>query len=77
MGLAIAEAHLAATFNRPGFELFDNYTYVLLGDGCMQEGVSSEACSLAGHLGLGKLIAIYDDNHITIDGTFCGTPRSC
>ena len=54
---------------KPGFELFDNYTYVLLGDECVQEGVSGEACSLAGHLGLRKLIAIYDDNHITIDGT--------
>jgi len=68
VGLAIAEAHLAATFNKPGFTLFDNYTYVFCGDGCLQEGVSSEACSLAGHLGLGKLIVFYDDNKITIDG---------
>ncbi|KAJ3351523.1 Transketolase [Allomyces javanicus] len=68
VGLAIAEAHMAATFNRPGFELFDNYTYVILGDGCLQEGVASEAMSLAGHLQLGKLIALYDDNHIQIDG---------
>jgi transketolase len=68
VGLAIAEAHLAANFNRPGHTLVDHYTYVLMGDGCNQEGVASEAASLAGHLGLGKLIALYDDNHITIDG---------
>ncbi|KAF9360690.1 Transketolase [Mortierella sp. NVP85] len=68
VGLAIAEAHMAATFNKPGFELFSNYTYVFLGDGCMQEGVTSEAASLAGHLKLGKLIALYDDNHVSIDG---------
>ena len=68
VGLAIAEAHLAAKFNRPGAELVDHFTYVIMGDGCHQEGISSEAASLAGHLGLGKLIALYDDNHITIDG---------
>ena len=68
VGLAIAEAHLAAKFNRPGAELVDHFTYVIMGDGCNQEGISSEAASLAGHLGLGKLIALYDDNHITIDG---------
>jgi transketolase len=68
VGLAIAEAHLAARFNKPGHTLVDHTTYVLMGDGCNQEGVSSEAASLAGHLGLGKLIALYDDNHITIDG---------
>ncbi|QEY32473.1 transketolase [Synechococcus sp. RSCCF101] len=68
VGLAIAEAHLAAKFNRPGSTLVDHYTYVVMGDGCNQEGVASEACSLAGHLKLGKLIALYDDNHITIDG---------
>ncbi|KAJ3046251.1 Transketolase [Rhizophlyctis rosea] len=68
VGLAIGEAHLAATFNRPGYELIDNYTYCILGDGCMQEGVAAEAVSLAGHLQLGKLIALYDDNHIQIDG---------
>ena len=68
VGLAIAEAHLAAKFNKPGATLVDHYTYVLMGDGCNQEGVASEAASLAGHLGLGKLIALYDDNHITIDG---------
>ncbi|KAK9455452.1 Transketolase, thiamine diphosphate binding domain-containing protein [Dipodascopsis uninucleata] len=68
VGLAMAEAHMAARFNKPGFKLFDNYTYCILGDGCIMEGVSSEACSLAGHLKLGKLIAFYDDNHISIDG---------
>ncbi|KAJ3288115.1 Transketolase [Borealophlyctis nickersoniae] len=68
VGLAIGEAHLAATFNRPGFEIINNYTYCILGDGCMQEGVQAEAASLAGHLKLGKLIALYDDNHIQIDG---------
>ncbi|WP_269621947.1 transketolase [Prochlorococcus marinus] len=68
VGLAIAEAHLAAKFNKADAELVDHYTYVVMGDGCNQEGVSSEACSLAGHLKLGKLIALYDDNHITIDG---------
>lgn len=66
--MAIGEAHLAATYNRPDFEIFNNHTYVILGDGCLQEGVASEAASIAGHLKLGKLIAIYDDNHITIDG---------
>lgn len=68
VGLAWAEAHLAANFNRPGFTLFDNFTYCFCGDGCLQEGVAAEAASLAGHLGLGKLILIYDDNKITIDG---------
>lgn len=68
VGLATAEAHLAATFNRPDGTLFDNYTYVLMGDGCMQEGVAAEAASLAGHLQLGKLIVFYDDNKISIDG---------
>jgi transketolase len=60
VGLAIAQAHLAATYNKPEFNVVDNYTYVFLGDGCLQEGVASEACSLAGHLQLGNLIAIYD-----------------
>lgn len=68
VGLAIAEAHLAAKYNKPDCKLVDHYTYVILGDGCNMEGVSGEACSLAGHLGLGKLIALYDDNHISIDG---------
>ncbi|URR36763.1 transketolase [Thermosynechococcus sp. HN-54] len=69
VGLAVAEAHLAARFNKPDIKLVDHYTYVILGDGCNMEGVSSEACSLAGHWGLGKLIALYDDNHISIDGS--------
>jgi len=69
VGLAIAEAHLAAKFNKPDCTLVDHYTYVILGDGCNMEGISGEACSLAGHLGLGKLIALYDDNHISIDGS--------
>ncbi|CAM9963045.1 unnamed protein product, partial [Ectocarpus sp. 12 AP-2014] len=68
VGMAIAERHLAATFNKPDFQVVDNYTYVICGDGCLQEGVSSEACSLGGHLGLGRLIVLYDDNSITIDG---------
>ncbi|MCY7391926.1 MAG: transketolase, partial [Leptolyngbyaceae cyanobacterium CAN_BIN12] len=69
VGLAIAEAHIAAKFNKPDATLVDHYTYVILGDGCNMEGISGEACSLAGHLGLGKLIALYDDNHISIDGS--------
>lgn len=69
VGLAMAEAHLAAKFNRPEHTLVDHYSYAILGDGCNMEGVSGEACSLAGHLGLGKLIALYDDNHISIDGS--------
>lgn len=69
VGIAMAEAHLAATFNKPDLPIIDHYTYVILGDGCNMEGVTSEACSLAGHLGLGKLIALYDDNHISIDGS--------
>eukprot|EP00435_Cladocopium_sp_Y103_P070581 s840_g35.t1 len=68
VGLAAAEAHLAAVYNKPGMELIDHYTYTIAGDGCMQEGISHEACAYAGHLGLGKLIAFYDDNGITIDG---------
>lgn len=69
VGLAMAEAHMAARFNKDDLKLVDHYTYVILGDGCNMEGVSGEACSLAGHLGLGKLIAFYDDNHISIDGS--------
>ena len=68
IGMAMAEAHLAAVFNQPGFDLIDHYTYVIVSDGDLMEGVASEACSLAGHLGLGKLIVLYDDNHISIDG---------
>ncbi|MDJ0724233.1 MAG: transketolase [Prochloraceae cyanobacterium] len=69
VGLAMAEAHLAAKYNKPDCKVVDHYTYVILGDGCNMEGISGEACSLAGHLGLGKLIALYDDNHISIDGS--------
>lgn len=69
VGMAIAEAHLAARFNRPGFKIIDHYTYVLVGDGDLMEGVSAEACSLAGHLRLGKLIALYDDNRICLSGS--------
>lgn len=69
VGLAIAEAHLAAKYNKPDTKIVDHYTYVILGDGCNMEGISGEACSFAGHLGLGKLIALYDDNHISIDGS--------
>lgn len=69
VGLALAEAHLAAKYNKPDCTLVDHYTYVILGDGCNMEGISGEACSLAGHWGLGKLIALYDDNHISIDGS--------
>ncbi|CRK47682.1 hypothetical protein BN1723_007701 [Verticillium longisporum] len=68
VGLAMAQAHTAATFNKDGFNLVDNYTYCFLGDGCLMEGVSGEASSLAGHLQLGNLIAVWDDNHISIDG---------
>jgi transketolase len=69
VGLALAEAHLAAKFNKPDAKIVDHYTYVILGDGCNMEGVSGEAASIAGHWGLGKLIALYDDNHISIDGS--------
>ena len=69
VGLALSEAHLAATFNKEGHNIIDHHTFVICGDGCLQEGVTSEACSLAGHLGLGKLICLYDDNKITIDGS--------
>ena len=67
VGMALAEKLLAAQFNRPGFEIVDHHTYVFMGDGCMMEGISHEVCSLAGTLGLGKLIAFYDDNGISID----------
>jgi len=69
VGMAMAEAHLAAVYNRPGHEIINHYTYVLASDGDLMEGVTSEACSLAGHLRLGKLIVFYDDNRITIDGS--------
>jgi transketolase len=68
VGIALAEAMLAERFNRPGHELIDHGTYVIASDGDMQEGVASEACSLAGHLGLGKLIVFYDNNHIQLAG---------
>jgi transketolase len=68
VGMAIAERSLAAEFNRDGHEIVDHNTYVFLGDGCLMEGISHEACSLAGTLGLGKLIAFWDDNGISIDG---------
>ncbi|HET7756441.1 MAG TPA: transketolase [Steroidobacteraceae bacterium] len=80
VGMAFAERLLAAQFNRPGFALVDHYTYAFCGDGCLMEGVSHEACSLAGTLGLGRLIVFYDDNGISIDGKVAGwfrddTPR--
>ncbi|HFU9582091.1 TPA: transketolase [Streptococcus agalactiae] len=68
VGMAMAEAHLAAKFNKPGFDLVDHYTYTLHGDGCLMEGVSQEAASLAGHLKLGKLVLLYDSNDISLDG---------
>src|SRR5687768_7207779 len=68
VGLALAEAMLAARYNRPGHELIDHRTFAICSDGDMQEGVASEACSLAGHLGLGKLVAFYDNNHIQLAG---------
>ncbi len=68
VGMAIAQKYLSAYFNKDGFNLFDYKIYTIAGDGCLQEGVASEACSLAGHLGLNNLIVIYDDNNISIDG---------
>jgi transketolase len=80
VGMALAERLLAAAFNRPGHTIVDHRTYVFLGDGCLMEGISHEACSLAGTWGLGKLVAFYDDNGISIDGEVAGwftddTPR--
>ena len=72
VGMALAEELLATTFNRDGFDIVNHHTYVFLGDGCLMEGISHEACSLAGTLGLGKLIALYDDNGISIDGKTAG-----
>ena len=68
VGMAIAEAHLAAVFNKPDGKIVDHHTYVFCSDGDMMEGASHEAASVAGHLGLGKLICLYDDNHISIEG---------
>ncbi len=68
VGMAVAEAHLAATFNKPDYTIVDHYTYALCGDGCLEEGISYEACSFAGTHALGKLILFYDDNDITIEG---------
>jgi transketolase len=69
VGMAIAERFLAATFNRPGYEVINHFTYAIVSDGDLMEGISHEAASLAGHLGLGKLIYLYDDNHISIEGS--------
>jgi len=74
VGMAMAEAHLASVFNRAGHGIVDHYTYVFCGDGDLMEGASHEAASLAGHLGLGKLSCVFDDNHISIEG---GTELAC
>lgn len=66
VGLAVAQAHTAGVFNKSGFDLINNYTFCFFGDGCAMEGVASEAASAAGHLKLGNLICVYDDNHISI-----------
>ncbi len=68
VGMAVAEAHLAAKYNKPGYDIVNHYTYAICGDGCLQEGISYEACSFAGTHKLGKLILLYDDNEITIEG---------
>ncbi len=75
VGMALAEKVMAAQFNQPGHDIVDHSTYVFLGDGCLMAGISHEACSLAGTLGLGKLIAFYDDNGISIDGDVAGGPN--
>ncbi len=72
VGMALAERTLAGQFNRPGHNIIDHYTYTFLGDGCLMEGISHEVCSLAGSMGLGKLITFYDDNNISIDGEVRG-----
>ena len=72
VGMAMAEKMLAAQFNKPNFNIVNHYTYVFAGDGCLMEGISHEACSLAGTMGLGKLIVFYDDNGISIDGKVAG-----
>ncbi|MES2684458.1 MAG: transketolase, partial [Pseudomonadota bacterium] len=72
VGMAIAEAVLASRYNREGLKLVDHHTYVFAGDGCLMEGISHESCSLAGTLGLGKLVVFYDDNNISIDGEVGG-----
>ena len=72
VGMALGEKMLAARYNQPGYDIVDHFTYVFMGDGCLMEGISHEACSLAGTLGLGKLIAFYDDNGISIDGEVDG-----
>ncbi|MEE8400107.1 MAG: transketolase, partial [Desulfobacterales bacterium] len=69
VGMAMAERHMAALFNQPEHDIIDHYTYVMCGDGDLMEGLTSEAASLAGHLGLGKLICLYDDNGISIEGS--------
>jgi len=69
VGMAVAEAHLAARYNRADLKIVDHYTYVIAGDGDLMEGISYEACSLAGHLQLGKLIVLYDDNRISLAGS--------
>ena len=69
VGMALTEAHLAARYNRPGYRIVDHYTYVIASDGDLMEGVSSEACSLAGHLALGKLIVLFDDNRVSLSGS--------
>ena len=73
VGFAVAEAHLAAIFNRPDFPVVDHFTYVLCGDGCLEEGIGYEACSFAGTQKLGKLILLYDKNNITIEGNISTT----
>ncbi len=73
VGFAVAEAHLAAIFNRPDFPVVDHFTYVLCGDGCLEEGMGYEACSFAGTQKLGKLILLYDKNNITIEGNISTT----